>query len=552
MARGRDLLFQVLEAEGIEYLFGNPGTTELPVVDGCTAYPRVRYIMALHEDIAIGMAMGYARATGKVGVVNVHVAPGLAHGLGNLYNAWRAGIPLVVTAGQQHTRLAVQEPILTADLVAMARPFTKWAYEVRHREELPVVLHRAFKEALSPPPGPVFLSLPVDVMLEETDDVAPPITRVSGRLRGDPEALEQAATILATAKNPLIVAGDGVGLDCAWAELGELAERLGAPVYTEAFSTLANFPNNHPHWVGVLPSDPDGMRQVFAGVDVALLCGFTTQAPVAHYDGQGPLIPTGVKLVYLHHHTWEIGKNHPGTAAVLGDVRINLQALNILLARHLTPDPRAVYARTKAVRARAAERRARWERTVASTRNQVPVAAVQVAAELARVFPPDGILASEAISNAGAFTNLVPFRDPLSLWAGKGGGLGHSTPAAIGLKLGAPSRTVVNVVGDGTFLYYPQTLWTAAHLALPVLIVILNNRTYQILKEGLRAMGGPWGPSGTYPPGLDIAAPEVDFVALAASFGVAAERVTAPDQLRPALERGLTADRPYLIDVIIE
>src|ERR687885_414720 len=174
MRRGRDLLFEALQAQGVRYVFGNPGTTELPFLDGFTSHPKVTYVEALHEDIAVGMAMGYARLAGTLGAVNLHVAPGLAHGLGNLYSAWQARIPLLVTAGQQHTRLLVQEPILTADLVGMARPFTKWAYEVRFADELPTVLQRTLKEALAPPGGPVFLSLPSDVMLAEVGDEVPP------------------------------------------------------------------------------------------------------------------------------------------------------------------------------------------------------------------------------------------------------------------------------------------------------------------------------------------------------------------------------------------
>src|ERR671932_1393486 len=212
MRRGRDVLFEALQAQGVRYVFGNPGTTELPILDGFTAHPRVTYVEALHEDIAVAMAMGYARLAGTLGVVNLHVAPGLAHGLGNLYNAWRARIPLLVTAGQQHTRLLIQEPILTADLVGMARPFTKWAYEVRSADELPSVLQRAFKEALAPPSGPVFLSLPADVMLAEVGaDVPPPrlTAQPAPATRGDDAEIARAAARLVGAERPLIVAGDG-------------------------------------------------------------------------------------------------------------------------------------------------------------------------------------------------------------------------------------------------------------------------------------------------------------------------------------------------------
>ena len=338
MLRGRDLVFELLEQQAIPFLFGNPGTTELPLVDGCNDHTSVQYVMALHEDIAVGMAMGFARASGKLGVVNLHVAPGLAHGLGNLYNAWRARVPLLVTAGQQDTRLVIQEPILTGDLVDMARPFTKWAYEVRTPSDLPLALQRAYKEALSPPTGPVFLSLPSDVMLAPTSDCLARIRVPGGGTRGDEAELARAAALLAGAENPLIVSGDGIGLADAWPELVTIAERIGAPVFTEGLPGVWNFPNTHPQWRGILPDTASGFRTAFDGVDVALLCGFSSQAPLAIFDGQGPLIPQHVQTIALHDDPWQIGKNQPVAAGIQGDVKLNLAAL--LAALRATSQPR--------------------------------------------------------------------------------------------------------------------------------------------------------------------------------------------------------------------
>jgi benzoylformate decarboxylase len=549
--RGRDLLFEAMEHLGIQYLFGNPGTTELPVIDGCTAHPAVQYVTALHEDIAVAIAMGYARATGKVGVVNLHVAPGLAHGLGNLYNAWRASIPILVTAGQQETGLQLQEPILTGNLAEMARPYTKWSYEVKRVQDLPMALQRAFKEAMSPPAGPVFLSLPADVMLAETGADMPPITRVGTRFAGDPAAITTAAAILARAERPIIVAGDGVGLSGAWTELADLAERIGAPVFTEGLSTLANFSTRHPNFAGPLPASP-AMRGVLADADVLFLCGVSSQAPTAYYDGGGPLVPASATVVALHHNPWELGKNQYAAAAILGDVQRSLVQLNREMAGQPGPGPTLLAERVRAVRAQSGARRERWQEQAALGRAATPIAAAHVAAELAAVWPQAGVLASEAISNNASFVNLVDFPEPLALYHGKGGGLGHAMGAALGIKLGDPARTVVSVVGDGTFLYYPQVLWTAASLGIHVLFVVLNNQSYRILKQGLKGMGGPWGPPGTYPPGLDISAPAMDFAAMAGLYGVAGERVTEPGQVRSALERGLSASGPYLLDVVID
>jgi benzoylformate decarboxylase len=555
MPKGRDLLFDALEQQDIGFLFGNPGTTELPLIDGCNEHPSVRYVMALHEDIAVGMAMGFARASGKVGVVNLHVAPGLGHGLGNLYNAWRARIPLLVTAGQQHTRLVIQEPILTADLVAMARPFTKWAYEVRFAEELPVALQRAFKEALTAPQGPVFLSLPADVMLADTEQCLPRMRAFGTAGRGDDSELARAAALLSAAENPLIVAGDGVGLSNAWPELVALAERLGAPVYTEAIPSVWNFPNRHDHWQGIMPDTASAFRTIFDGVDVAVLCGYSSQAPLAVYEGGGPLIPPGVKLVAVSDNAWEIGKNQPVEAGILGEVKLNLAAL--MSAVLATSQPRSAVAaaarRRSALRERAAERHARWQQRVDQARQQHALTATSVAAALAEVMPEDAIFCDETVSNRQPFVNLLGFTSPLSYWSGKGGGLGFSMPGALGMKLARPDRTVVNGIGDGSFLYYPQALWSAANLGLGSMVfLVLNNSSYRVLKIGVQRMGGPWASGGAYPPGLDIEAPHVDVAATARAMGVTAEHIEHAADLRPALERAFGAGCPYLLDVAVE
>jgi benzoylformate decarboxylase len=220
---GRDLLFRYLVALDIPFIFGNPGTTELPLIDACNDYPSVEYVLALHEDIAVAQAMGYARASGKPGIVNLHVTPGVAHGLGNIYNAFRARFPLLVVSGQHHSELTVYDPILTADLAGLMRPFTKWSYEVTLPNDLPVALQRAFKELTTPPYGPVFLSIATDLLLADYPDAPPPQLSSIAATRAVESEVERAATLLAEATSPLILAGDGVGLNGAWDEVVSLA-----------------------------------------------------------------------------------------------------------------------------------------------------------------------------------------------------------------------------------------------------------------------------------------------------------------------------------------
>jgi benzoylformate decarboxylase len=290
-------------------------------------------------------------------------------------------------------------------------------------------------------------------------------------------------------------------------------------------------------------------------VDVALLCGFSSQAPLAVFDGGGPLIPNHVQLVGLSDNPWELGKNQPLAAGILGDVKVNMAAL--LSALRATSQPRSALSgatrRKAALALQSEERRQRWTERVEEARSAAEISATLVAAELANYMPRDAIFCDETVSNRQPFVNLLGFDSPLSYWSGKGGGLGFSMPGALGMRLARPTHTIVNGIGDGAFLYYPQTSWSAANLDLgSVVFLVLNNSSYRVLKIGVQRMGGPWAASGTYPPGLDIEAPGVVIAAMARSMGVQAERVAQPAELRPALERAFAAGRPYVLDITIE
>jgi benzoylformate decarboxylase len=549
-ALGRDAFFEFLVAQDIPYVFGNPGTTELPLIDGFGDYPSVRYVLSLHEDVAVAQAMGYARASGKVGVVNLHVTPGVAHGLGNLYNAYRARIPLLVVAGQHASGLQVQEPILTSDLAGLMRPFTKWAYDVTRLDELPVVLQRAFKELTTPPYGPVFLSFPMDLMLQKCDGFPPARVSGVGPVVADSATVAKAAETLRSAQRPLVLAGDGVGHARAWDELAALAEAVGAPVFSEGYATLWNFPADHPLYMGSMPNVASGMRDRFAEVDVALLCGVTCQAPVSRYDDGGPLVPWHVRTVALDDSPWEVGKNQPVEAGLVGDVKRNLVAL--LDAVRAAPAPDDVAARRQGIQVEAATRVEHWAEQVRLARASDTLSATLVAAELRDLLPPDAVFVDEAISNRLSFVNVLQFGDPLSYFAVNGLSLGYSTGVAVGIQMALPERRVVNVVGDGSLLYYPQALWNAANAGTPVLFVVLNNSSYRVLKVIFDRMEGTWTSHRDALPGIDITGPDIDFVALGRCLGLEAQRVTDPAELRPALKRGLGAASPAVVEVVLQ
>jgi benzoylformate decarboxylase len=548
---GRDVFFEYLEDQEIPYIFGNPGTTELPFVDGCNDHPSVRYVLALHEDIAVAQAMGWARASGKVGVVNLHVTPGVAHGLGNLYNAFHARVPLLVTAGQHHSAFKIQEPILTSDLAALVRPFTKWSYEVTALEELPLALQRAFKEVNTPPFAPVFLSIASNLFLDKCE--AGPPARVSSvaPVVADAGAYEDAARELTNAQNPLIIAGDGVGRAGAWEQVVAVAEALGAPVLTEGYATIWNFPADHPQYLGPMPNVATQMRKTFDDVDVVLMCGITCQVPIARYDEGGPVVPWRLRVISVDDSPREIGKISPVEVGLVGDIKHNLGGL-VDAVRRQALDRVAITARTEKTKERSGARQKQQQDDASAARAKDELSPALVAAELRDLLPSAAIYVDEAVSNRPAFVNALSFSDPMSFFSANGISLGYSVAVAVGMKMAQPERPVVNVVGDGSLMYYPQALWSAASAQAPVIFLVLNNGCYRVLKVIIDRMGGPWGSDGETTPGLDFGAPAIDFVAMGESMGVSGQRATTPTELRAALERALSADGPFLVDVVLQ
>jgi benzoylformate decarboxylase len=267
---GKHALLALLRQEGVEYLFGNPGTTELVLMDALAVETEPRYILALHESVALAMAHGYAVATGKLAAVNLHAAPGLGNAMGMLYNAKKAGAPILVTAGQHSTELCLSEPLLYDDLAVVARPFVKWSYQVESLADLPRALHRACKVALTAPTGPVFLSVPEDVLTAVGDvDLLQP-TRISPGGRPSRDALAKAARLIAASSAPIIFSGDAVAKSFAQGELAELAELIGAPVFCEAMADSASFPASHPLFSGLVARLGPVVREATDGHDLII------------------------------------------------------------------------------------------------------------------------------------------------------------------------------------------------------------------------------------------------------------------------------------------
>ena len=547
---GKRAFLELLKQEGVDILFGNPGTTELPLMDAFAVEHDIRYILGLQEAALMSMADGYAQASGKLAVLNLHVAPGLGNAMGMLYDAVKAAAPILLTAGQQDLEYLATEPVLSADLATLARPFVKWSAEVHRVEDLPRLVHRAAKTALAPPTGPVFLSLPGDILKAEANlDLLKP-TRVAPRVRGDAAAIAAAGALLAQAKRPVIIAGDAVAQSRAHAELVALAELIGAPVYTEFVPSSASFPASHPLFRGATLRSQAAVRQVLDQYDVLFSVGgdlFTLSLP----SDIDPM-PPGMRLIHLDTDPWEIGKNYPAEVAILGDPQSTLPEITAAIEQAMTSGARgAARERFKAACETTLAERNALKAKAKALAGKSPVQALALLDAIGDMLPKDAVVIEEVLSSAPGIRSLIRSDDPQSYYGLRGGGIGWGIPAAIGIKLALPHRPVVALVGDGSAMYTIQALWTAAHDRIAVVFVILNNRSYRILKQRLLALRGHAEQVDTFV-GMELVDPPIDFVGLARSLGVAAEHVKTVHDATDLVAQGIKSNAPLLIDVDLD
>jgi benzoylformate decarboxylase len=543
------LLMRTLREAGVDYLFGNPGTTELPFLDALDG-SGIQYIVGLQEATAVAAADGFAQASGRLGVANLHVAPGVANGLSILHNASRARSPLLVTAGQQDTRLLLGEPILSGDMVQMTEQFTKWSYEIRSAGEAVAALRRAIALALTPPTGPVFLALPMDLMTESADDAAAAPVPASARTGPEPEAIARAAALLAAAKAPVIVAGDGVARAGARGELQALAELLGAGVHGEPIHRRASFAADHPLWRGGLFPAAANVRKSLERADCILLVGANVFTWLFHTPGT-PFRPD-VPVVQLDDDAREVGKSYAVTLGIVSDVRAGLGALRTAVDARLGTAERSAAAERAAALGRTRQEHARRLAADAQAASErTPISPAFLMYTLAGLLPADAAVVDESASSLPHVLRHLQFGPRAEFFGSKTGTLGWAMGAAVGVQLAWPERAVVATIGDGSVMYAPQALWTAARYRLPITYVVVNNSSYAILKSGMVTLGLPSAKRGVYP-GMDLVDPEIDYLALARAMGVTAIRVDKPAGLRDALAHALAQRGPALVDVVID
>ncbi|MEU7278409.1 thiamine pyrophosphate-binding protein [Streptomyces sp. NPDC045431] len=549
-------LFEQFAADGIRHMFGNPGTVEQGFLDLVDASD-TSYVLALHEGVAVAMADGYARASGRPAVVQLHSSAGLGNAIGMLYQALRGGSPLVALAGEAGLRYDAMDAQMAADLVAMAAPVTKYATRVVHPDSVLRVLRRAVKIAATPPRGPVLVVLPADVLEELTAEPAVPAPVPVTRSAPDAATTREAADLLLAGERPLILMGDGVAVSGAQRELTDVAERLGARVWG-VNSSEVNMDTTHPLFAGVLGHmSGDDSARVVAGADAVLIVG-TYVFPEVFPRLASPFRP-GARLVHVDADPYEIAKNFPVDLGVAADPKAALGALAAELGRRGRTASAAGRGRGTAPASTtepAAGPAPAPSAPLAAPLSAEPSLMERFCTTLAARAPHDLAVFDEALTASGDLVRHLPPRLPGTYFQTRGGSLGVGIPGAMGVKLARPDLEVVGFTGDGGSMYTIQALWTAARYGIDATFVVCNNGRYRLLDLNLdvyretRPGGGPQARTAAPPQAFDLSRPAIGFTGLAESLGVPAVRVETPGQIGPAVDAALGGTGPFLIDLV--
>jgi len=544
---GSDALLDALVAQGVEVIFGNPGSTELPLMDSLARPGAPRFVLGLTEAAVMGMADGYAQSTGRLGVALVHVQPGMANAMSGVLNAARARVPLLVIVGQQLSGMLPGAPFLGGEIAGMARPIARFAEEVHDPSDLGPMLDAAVRSALGPPAGPAVLSVP----LESQAGASPALPALPRAPRALPppgaEAVTAAAGLLAGAHDPVILVGDGVAHAQAGGTVAQLACRLGAPMWGEPFAARVAVPTGDPLWAGPMPRFAAGIREVLGGHDVVLAIGM----PVFRLFGwsPGPSLPPGVRLVHIDVDPAEIGRCHDPDVGMVADPAAATDGLLAALGPATPRDDERRRRAAAAVLTARANAVAALDARAGADGPAITGAALSRA--LGRRVQPTDLMVDEGITSTRDLRTALGDRAPGSVLWHRGSALGWGLPAAVGASIGDPARRVVCAQGDGSLMFGVHALWTAAHDRCRLALVVGDNSGYEILRAGMEGLTG--AADGGWP-GLAVADPALDIAAICRGFGASAAHVSDPADLDAAVVDvlDLAADGPAVLVARVE
>lgn len=518
MSTVREVTYQVLRDLGMNLIFGNPGSTELPFLRDMP--PDFQYVLGLHERTAIGMALGYAMARGKAAFVNVHSVASAGNGLSALIDAFYCHAPLVVTTGQQDRRQALAEPFLVSRAVETVKPYVKWAYEPLRAEDVPAAIARGCYLAIQPPMGPVFLSIPMDDWTHECQNLS--VRKVSPIVEPDSAALGEVVRALNSSANPAFVVGSQIEEDHAWNEVVALAEHLNADIYQQPIPPRWTFPRTHRLFRGGLLPAQSPLANQLAGYDTVVVLG----APIFLYYAYVPghTIKPGTKLFQITNSPQDAAAALAGTS-IVGNLAV--------AARYLRTHTEPRVQKSSSARS-----------DPMPPSPEYPITAAYLFSVLNKVMPRNTIIAEECPSSKGDLDKYLLLDEPGSFYSVPNGILGFGLPAAVGLQLAHPERRVVCPVGDGSVQYSIQALWSAVQYKAPVIFIVLRNGDYTALKSFC-----DFTRVGRNVHGMDL--PGIDMVKIAQGYGMAAQEVDQPGELESVLKEAFASQGPLLISVNI-
>lgn len=549
---GNQKIIEQFLADGMDHMFGNPGTVEQGFLDALAEYPDMKYILTLQETIAVLMADGYARATQKPTLVQLHSSPGIGNAVGAVYQAKRGHAPLVIIGSDAGVKYMNMDAQMANDLVGMMAPVTKYSTMAVSSASLLRTIRRATKIASTPPMGPVYVCLPMDVLDELNDEPVFPSCIPSTQVAPAPALIEQAADMLLAAQKPMLFVGDGVAYSGAVEDMTRVAELLGAEVYGVEFGDLV-MDNAHPLYQGTTGHMFGSYsKPITTKGDANLIVG-TYMLPEVFPDVDEIYAPDA-KVIHFDLNAYEIAKNHRVDLGVVSDPKLSMQALARALEERMTPDQKsAAEQRAKEIgAAKEAKQNADIEHDKGQ-KGKLPLHMSQFAEVLAQKLPADTVVFDEGLTSSPDFIRYFPPRLPGHYFFTRGGSLGVGFPGAIGLKIAHPDKLVIGLSGDGGSMYTIQALWSAVRHGTGAKFIVCNNGSYKLLQLNLDQY---WKerdiPKHDHPLPFDLSFPALRFDAIAQAMGVDAVRVEKEEEILPAIERMLADDKPFLIDLVLE
>ena len=549
MMPGKRALLEMLKAEGVEYIFGNPGTSEGPIIDMLGDYPEFKYILTLQESVAMGMGESYARATGTASFVSLHVDSGLANGIALMLDALNTGTPMVVTSANYDARSITGAK---TDLAELVRPVTKWAAELTLADQIPGAMRRAFNEANSHPKGPVYVGFTSNALEGMAEMNIVPSSKIHDSTRPGANGIREAAELLLAAKSPMMIVGDRVSDDGAVDQAVELAELLGLPVY-QSRAAEVSFPTAHPQYFGTHSLRVEASREVLQTVDLVLAVGMDVFEEL-FYWGDVVLDPD-VKLIHIDPIPGRVGKNEPTDVGIVAHCGRALEELIESLKPRLSPALEGeIRNRQATVTQEVKDRRQAYEQTVAGRWDSLPMIPARMMSELAQALPPNAIVVDDSISNRAAVRHYFQGAKRGDIVGVRGQSIGGGIGATMGTQCAYPDRPVFGIIGDGSAMMTIQGLWTAANDNIPCVFVICNNGSYRVLKVNFNVYQKDI--LGVEPAGHNLLYSDFptpfDVAAIARSMGVHGERIVEPGEIAPAVQRALASGKPALLDIVID